>query len=320
MAFSSIVPTCPTSDRADPGMHSRRLCVIGNYGNSHRHHRTSKPMPCGNTTPETGLFRHIAACNNVVLPDGLLQFTFDGRQIGWIEPGMADRAKLPIADHQAGVADQAELTALTERLAREGRVRLRDEIFDVRAEFDGPVLAQIDRGAIPTLGLRAQGSHLNGLVRRADGLHIWVGRRAELKRVAPGKLDHLAAGGIPSGFNPCTALAKEAAEEAGIPAALIQAATEVGRVSYTMQRPGGLCRDLIHVFDLILPEDFVPYPADGEMAHFELWPASRVLETVEAGDDFKFNVNLVLIDLFLRHGLIAPGPQADRLRRDLRGH
>ena len=34
--------------------------------------------------------------------------------------------------------------------------------------------------------------------------------------------------------------------------------------------------------------------------------ARTVLERVRAGDEFKFNVNLVLIDFALRHGLIGP--------------
>ena len=40
------------------------------------------------------------------------------------------------------------------------------------------------------------------------------------------------------------------------------------------------------------------------MEAFELWPIARVMQTVRDTDDFKFNVNLVLIDLFRRQGLI----------------
>jgi hypothetical protein len=71
---------------------------------------------------------------------------------------------------------------------------------------------------------------------------------------------------------------------------------------YAMERPEGLRRDWLYCYDLILPGDFVPEPADGEVESFELWPIERVADTVRTTDDFKFNVNLVLIDLLLRLG------------------
>jgi hypothetical protein len=43
---------------------------------------------------------------------------------------------------------------------------------------------------------------------------------------------------------------------------------------------------------------------------FELWPVRRVFETVRDSNDFKYNCNLVLIDFFVRHGLLsADDPQ-----------
>jgi hypothetical protein len=70
-----------------------------------------------------------------------------------------------------------------------------------------------------------------------------------------------------------------------------------------MTRGDGMRRDVLHCFDLDLPDDFVPRANDGEVERFELWPIARVLETVRRTDDFKFNVNLVLINLFQRLGL-----------------
>ena len=72
-----------------------------------------------------------------------------------------------------------------------------------------------------------------------------------------------------------------------------------------MERQEGLRRDLLHCYDLELPQDFLPHAADGEVEEFELWPIERVMAAVRDTDSFKFNVNLVLIDLFRRHGLIA---------------
>ncbi|MDR3521766.1 MAG: hypothetical protein P4L54_09140, partial [Acidocella sp.] len=67
-----------------------------------------------------------------------------------------------------------------------------------------------------------------------------------------------------------------------------------------------------------LPEDFVPQPADGEVESFALWPLAEVFERVSSSDDFKFNVNLVLIDLFIRFGLVT-GDDAVVLRAALSG-
>ena len=83
-----------------------------------------------------------------------------------------------------------------------------------------------------------------------------------------------------------------------------------------MERPEGLRRDVLYVYDLLLPEDFEPSPVDGEVEHFELWPLARVFEAVRDTDAFKFNVNLVLIDLFIRFGLVE-GDNAVLLRQAL---
>ena len=67
-----------------------------------------------------------------------------------------------------------------------------------------------------------------------------------------------------------------------------------------------------------MPEDFTPVPDDGEVERFELWPIGRVFETVRDTDLFKFNVSVVLIDLFLREGLIE-GETAVKVRQALAG-
>ncbi|MBW8270623.1 NUDIX hydrolase [Caldovatus aquaticus] len=264
--------------------------------------------------------RHIAACNNLASPAHLVPFRIAGQQVGWLSRDLAralafwprefhfDAQGVSLAARLRSPAARTEaLAGVCERLARRGFFRLRGEAFDVRATPDGPALATLDRGALPAFGVISQGVHVNGLVRRGDGLHLWVGWRSRDKSVAPGQLDNLVAGGIPAGLTAEQTLLKEAAEEASVPPALAAQARRVGRVSYVMaQAEGGLRRDVLHCYDLALPEDFVPRPNDDEVERFELWPARRVLEAVRDTDQVKFNVNLVLLDLFLREGLIAP--------------
>ncbi len=113
------------------------------------------------------------------------------------------------------------------------------------------------------------------------------------------------AGGVPAGLTPEATLVKEAAEEAAIAPDLARQAVHVGVIRYAMERPEGLRRDLLHCYDLRVPTEFCPHPQDGEVELFDLWPLPRVMETVRTTNEFKFNVNLVLIDLFIRRGLIA---------------
>jgi 8-oxo-dGTP pyrophosphatase MutT (NUDIX family) len=257
------------------------------------------------------LSRHITACNNAVLPGRRLPFRIGAVEVGWVLPdlasALADFAGVTVAADGVTLAAEAAgtLPEIARTLAAAGRFRWRDEAFDIREKPGGPVLARIDRGALPKFGLLSEGVHLNGLVRRGDELLLWVARRAADKALDPGKLDHIVAGGIAAGMTPWQTLIKEAAEEAAISAELARTAVKVAEIGYAMERPEGLRRDLLYCYDLLLPDDFIPHAADGEVEAFYLWPIERVVETVRRTDDFKFNVNLVLIDLFRRFGLVT---------------
>jgi len=267
-----------------------------------------------------GFLRHIRACQSASLPGERLAFHIGADPVGWVRPALAAAlAGFPEIEATATritLTAPAALQAIARQLSARGFYRWRNEAFDVRAVADGPVLAVLDRGALPSFGVVSEGVHVNGLVRRADRLHVWIARRSPTKQLDPGKLDHLVAGGIPAGLSSAETLVKEAAEEAAVPEALAAGARRVGMVQYAMERPEGLRRDRLYCYDLVLPEDFVPRAADGEVESFELWPVARAMDVVRETDEFKFNVNLVLIELFLREGLIA-GAAADVLRAAL---
>lgn len=271
--------------------------------------------------------RHIEACNSQADLAGFLPWRIGAHTVGWLRPEVAEdlaaqpgftRAGEGLALTPASHAARSRTLASAARAL--GRWRERGELFDVRATPESPSLAVLDRGAIPGFGVIGQGVHLNGLVRRADGLHVWIGWRAKDKPVAPGQLDNIVAGGTPAGHTPETCLLKEAEEEASIPEELARMARAAGHISYMMAQPdGSVRRDVMHLFDLELPEDFTPKPNDDEVERFELWPARRVLEFVRDTDEVKFNVNLVIIDLALREGLIDPeGAEGRMLRSRLR--
>ncbi len=121
------------------------------------------------------------------------------------------------------------------------------------------------------------GSTSTAIAAIAARLQLWVGRRAPDKRLAPNKLDNLVAGGIGNGYGVAATLAKEADEEAGIPASLIERAVPVGAITYLMENEIGIRDGVLFVYDLELPADFVPRNRDGEVVDFRLMPARSVI-------------------------------------------
>ena len=183
-----------------------------------------------------------------------------------------------------------------------------DEPFAVKPDgrWGAPEALVLERAALQRFGVCGFGVHLNGYVRRPDGLYMWLGRRARAKPSYPGLLDQIVAGGQPAGLGLLENLVKECAEEAAMAPELARRAVPVGAVSYGMENDFGLRPDVLFVYDLELPQDFVPVNTDGEVDEFLLWPVEQVAEAVESGHEFKFNCALVVIDFLIRHGLISP--------------
>ncbi len=259
--------------------------------------------------PQSPLLRHVAACTDARLPGERVRLRVAGHACGWVRPDLAVPPALP---------DAAALEAVAARLAAEGRFRPRGERFAVRSDEDGACLGGIDRAALPVLGLWAHNAHLNAMVRRADGLHLWVATRAAHKEVGPGKLDHLVAGGVPFGLSAWQTLLKEAAEEAGLPVALAQGAVPARSLVLRTERPEGLRREVLHCFDVVLPEGFEPVAVDGEVAGFALWPVGRVVEALRDTEDFVFDAALAVLDLVARLGVVR-GEEGRGVVEALRG-
>jgi 8-oxo-dGTP pyrophosphatase MutT (NUDIX family) len=252
--------------------------------------------------------------------DAYLPFRVYGRDLGSVTPAFAAHLAphtdvFRVTDQEVALVDALKTydqrTAAVERvlkaLHKSGAVPgWRDERYRVCTSFSAPPLFAIDRGSVPLLGVRAYGVHLNGYVRDRNGLRMWLGRRSRDRTIEPGKLDQIVAGGQPAGLGVVENLIKESAEEASIPAALAAQAKPAGALFYTIERPEGLRRDVLFIYDLELPADFVPHNDDGETESFELLPIEEVAAIVRETDDFKFNCALVVIDFLIRHGLIGP--------------
>lgn len=261
---------------------------------------------------------HIRHCNNFD-PTRVVPLFAGADRIGLLRRDNAEAlrdfpAVFRVADDKVELTAQGDTAAVSaavdrvvDALVAEKQIpKTRNETFDVAVRWGAPPVFRLDRGAVPFFGTRAYGVHLNGYRRDGGAMLLWVGRRAPNKRVAPNKLDNLVAGGIGNGHGLFETLVKEADEEAMIPPDLVARAVPAGAVSYRMETALGIRDDVLFVYDLEVPADFVPRNRDGEFVDFSLMPAPEVIDRIRAGSDFKFNVNLVILDFAVRHGILCP--------------
>ncbi len=179
----------------------------------------------------------------------------------------------------------------------------RDELWRASLDFNEHCEFYVERGCVAYFGVKAWGIHVNGYVRKKDGLHMWVAKRAANKAAWPGLLDQIVGGGQPANLSPMENVLKESAEEANIPPALAAKAQDCGILHYMVDW-NGLHNDVMFVFDLELPESFIPHPVDGEVESFTLMPIEDVANLVDKTTQYKDNSALVVIDFLIRHGYL----------------
>jgi hypothetical protein len=265
------------------------------------------------------LLAKVEACRRHDLA-GLVPFQVAGERVGLTEPAFA-RALLTLGGAFEGgpagnrlkpaLASPEERTKAVERdlraLEAKGLVKgWRGEHYPVLTEWGRPEVFRVERAAAARLGTKAFGVHVNAWVRTDGEPHLWVALRSRSRPHAPGKLDHLVAGGQPAGLTLEENLVKECAEEAGMPAALARHAVPQPPFAYLCSLPDGLRDDTLFVYDLEVPAEFEPRAVDGEVERFYLRPASWVRERLRKTDDFKFNVGPCILGWLLRHGVIGP--------------
>ncbi|ROV86755.1 hypothetical protein VSDG_10197 [Cytospora chrysosperma] len=188
-------------------------------------------------------------------------------------------------------------------------------------------LVQMQRSAAPLFGIANRGSHMTMFTRAKEtgAIKIWVPRRSRHLASYPGMLDNTVAGGVKAEESPLECIIHESDEEASLPEDFVSKHVKaVGAVTYVTQTGSGggqdkqaevggydrgLCvSDVIYVYDLEIPaeqaETMVPKPQDDEVEQFYLWDVETVKGAMRRGE-FKPNCAVVMLDFFVRHGIIT---------------
>ncbi|KAI1210716.1 NUDIX hydrolase domain-like protein [Annulohypoxylon truncatum] len=188
---------------------------------------------------------------------------------------------------------------------------------------------RMERFASALFGITSQGAYITAYTRdAADGqMRLWIPRRAKHLYTSPGLLDSTVAGGIRDGETPLDTLIHEADEEASLPEELVrERVRSVGVLTYVCAtaddfpgEKGLVIPDIIYVHDLELPGDVVPKPNDDEVEVFYSMSVEEVRERLLNGE-FKPDSAAVLIDFFIRHGIITAANERDYIELNTRLH
>ena len=211
-----------------------------------------------------------------------------------------------------------KIASLAEYWRQNGTFKLlrgwRNELWPVYGR-KGELLFSMERAAMGLLGTMRYGVHMIAYITDESaphGLRLWVPRRAANKSTYPSMLDNTVAGGLATGEDPFECLIREADEEADLPADVVRSRARcVDVVTYIYitdeERVGEA--DFIYpecqwVYDLELPREVIPQPKDGEVEQFKLCDINEVKEQLAAGE-YKPNCAMVVIDFFIRHGILT---------------
>lgn len=191
----------------------------------------------------------------------------------------------------------------------------------------GVFLLEMERSASCLFGIVTYGAHMTGYVEDASGIKLWVPRRAKNKQTYPGMLDNTVAGGMCTGEKPFECIVREAMEEASLPEPVVRPNVVArGCVTYTHvrdSRAGGetglLQPEVEYVYDLKLDLSVIPRPGDNEVEEFKLLSVSEAQVALARGE-FKPNCAVIMIDFFIRHGVLTAENEPDYLEIVARLH
>ena len=266
----------------------------------------------------------------------------DTRPHGYILPSTVDsmpwtsdfqvdhkRKTVRLQPAQAQASLTAALKGLTDKAINQNTFQI---IHQQHSELY-PILGRngltIERYFAPLFGTISRGAHLTVFTRvgPTKELKIWVPRRSPSCFTYPGCLDTTVAGGLPAGESPLGCIVREADEEASLPEALVRnKAVACGVLSYMQQSAKGdggeiglIAPDLLYIYDLEVEEDIICKPHDDEVQDFYLMTVEEVKDSL-AHDEWKTNSAVVMLDFFIRHGIIHEGNEKHYAELVMRMH
>ena len=182
-----------------------------------------------------------------------------------------------------------------------------NEEFPVYSSSGEHVL-NFDRCGVDLFGVINYSVHMIGWVMTADGIKIWVPRRAKTKMSFAGKLDNTVGGSLPSDERPIDGIVRECKEEIRLPPEYTRSnikscGTKSFQLTITDLLEPACQHQVQYLYEIELTQDIVPTIGDGEVGELLLMSIPEVMAAMYNGD-FKLTCNMTYLAFFIRHGYI----------------
>lgn len=176
----------------------------------------------------------------------------------------------------------------------------------------------VERFAAALFGTMQCGACMVCYTNTAEGMKLWIPRRAAHLYTGANMLDTTVAGGVKAGVSPLETLIREADEEASLPEAFVRKHVASRGVLTCLHITGqefpgekGLVMpDVNYIYDMELPADVTPKPHDEEVKDYYCMTVPEV-QAALLRKEFKEDPALVVIDFLMRHSFITPDNEPD---------
>lgn len=175
------------------------------------------------------------------------------------------------------------------------------EYFDACNEA-GRSLSALERAVLHPFGLLDHAIHPNGLTCRG-GRRFWIGCRSADKVVGPNKPDNIVGGDVASGETVLEAVLRESEEETGLDTILSDGMRRQSCLHGLRPVSCGLCDEIPHIPDVVLPPDFAPKNQDDKAVRFILVDVPELVGAMPVGKMMD-NAQLVTLGAPRRYGLL----------------
>ena len=183
-----------------------------------------------------------------------------------------------------------------------------NELFPIYSSTGGHIL-DMDGCGVDPFGIVSYAVHMIAYVENKEqGRKFWVPRRAKTKKSYPRMLDNTVGGSLRSGERPIDCIVREAAEEGGFPEEYTRENVRAcGTLAYSMDRTDdgkeGCQHQVQYLYEMEVPEGFVPKPCDGEVEEFMLIGIEEVVGALRGGE-FKLNCGMTWMSYLVKHGIV----------------